>query len=147
MGNPGSYEYMQGDFGECEMIIRQGKSCGLLLFPAFILLCSALVAGGTAFALDYDWRDPGTEETEAVLSCLRKGNVKALDAIMADGLGIDQTLPLGNHRVPMLSLALSIGSIRVVKHLLDAGADVDTMSSAEMQRMEMVPHSVKVRTR
>ena len=66
---------------------------------------------------------------------------------MADGLGIDQTLPLEKHRVPMLSLALSIGSIRVVKHLLDAGADVDTMSSGEVQRTEMVPHGVKVRTR
>ncbi len=114
--------------------------------PVCLLLGTAAVAGGPALASEYDWRDPGTKETEAVLACLRDGDAVALDTLMEDGLEVDQLLPLGGHHVPTLSLALSTGRIGIVEHLLEEGADVDTISTRETRQTESVQHNVRVRT-
>jgi len=114
-------------------------------FLVFLALTAAAAMGGSASAADYDWRDPGKAEVEAVLSALGKSGTEAVDDLLDDGLGVDQFLPLKNNRVPLLSLALGAGRTEVVENLLDEGAEVDLMSTRDMRRTEHDQYTVKVR--
>ena len=120
------------------------KNLGRFFF-AFLALSLAAAVGGSAFAADYDWRDPGKAEVEAVLSALGKLGTEGVDELLDDGLGINQLLPLAGNRVPLLSLALGTGRAEVVEHLLDEGADVDLMSTRDVRHTEHDQYTVKVR--
>ena len=112
---------------------------------AVLLLCVAAVPVRPARAADYDWREPGKAETAAVLSCLRQGDTAGLVALFEDGLDIDQLLPLDNDHIPILSLAISTGRLKLVEFILAEGADVDTMSTTIMQHVERVTKTFTVR--
>jgi ankyrin repeat protein len=98
---------------------------------AAVLFCGVGLTGGAASADDYDWSRPGTSETEAVISAIEKGDTAGLEALLNDGLDVDELLPDGQHRIPPISIAAAAGQVAVIEYLLAQGADVDRMSMGE----------------
>ena len=117
------------------------------LFPVFlgIFLCTA--GTGTAGASEFDWREPGRAESDAVLAALDRLGTETMEELLYDGLDPDQVFTLETVRTPVLSLALAAGRTDVAALLIDEGADVELMSTKDARRTEYVSVTTKVRTK
>jgi len=114
-----------------ERASQPSRAC-LRASPVTLTGFAAVLAVTTAASLpaaDYDWSDPGRKETSAVLAAVRESSPADMEALLYDGLEVDQRLPQGGASVPVISLAVIGGSEKAVQFLLAQGADIDAMST------------------
>ena len=118
------------------------------------LLCAAAMTCFLALSLyfcgglhaeEYDWDNPGQTEMKLLLAVMNNGNTTLMEEFLDGGLAVDSLMPVEGDRVPLLSLAMSTGRMKLGEFLIARGADVDQMSIATVTRVETAFKTVTLR--